>query len=580
MDPNSNNNSYSNTSTACVTTCIAAVDEEKVNTGSGNSTTSSSCSNKEEASSSEKLTQQFVDWVDKQNHSSSPSSSSSSVDSELLDGVSLNSEELKVASKLLNNNTKGDEASSMEYSLILVATTSSNITTTMNEDEIQVDSSVDCYTSILYQSHNGNPTRDCAEEEEEEENEESPDEASTRMPTHESHVFEEGTNKEEDTIQQPLEEHEKDNGYFSCKDFSPLHPEEALLETNPTTATTNTSKNSKQGASTSSNNIPDSSWHGHEKEEDDSSADEESFGGRDDEEQPKTTANKNGTIAKTTTTTRKKKKPMDVPRNTNNRRSHTTSNPNTNASSAVLLEPNEYIRSSSSRISFGDTVTTAVASRAKLVLPLTRSTDVPNRDQWTYTSRSRQRIPYSQNLHPPVLLKSELAPQKRPRVLTTFDTTPLLSEMTTCFYNRKTCKIVHPPTNMKPHDIGEILAGYAELEPCFGEKTVGRTSSNVCVFSGIRPQNSICRCSDAHVGCIVEVTSDGLHKGKQGIIKTALSHIGWYIISLLSNNETEDIYIKATNLKSVENGSYSDTSYDDLNVSSLRGMDPSVLSQF
>ena len=69
-------------------------------------------------------------------------------------------------------------------------------------------------------------------------------------------------------------------------------------------------------------------------------------------------------------------------------------------------------------------------------------------------------------------------------------------------------------------------------------------------------------------------------KENKELSKTALSHIGWYIISLLSNNEAEDIYIKATNLKSIGNGSNSASTNDDLNISSLRGMDPSVLSQF
>ena len=619
MDPSNNsssnnNNSYSNTSAACAVTTVA-VDDEKVTSiiGSGNSTTtttSTTTSNKEEASSS-KLTQQFVDWVDKQNPSSSPSSSSSSVNSELLDGVSLNSEELQAANKLLicnntNNhnhtitNSNKDEASSLEYSLILVppnlqqsepqkhtsiATTSSS-TSTRNNDEIRVDSFIDVDTSILLPTHNTNcnPTID-------EDNQTSINEASMRMTTQPP----------------PLKEHDNDEeeeeDYFSCKDFSPLHPEEALLDTkHPTTAAARTNnisfqKNSKPQQDDDEcfhTTSLDSSWQEENVKDDFSPDEEESLGGKGDEDPPKiTTRNTNGTsIAKTTTTTtrNKKKKAIDIPRNTNNRKSHTTTTTTSNASSAavLVLEPKDYNRtssSSSSRISFGDTTTTVVASRAKLVLPTTRSTDVPNRDQWTYIT-SRQRIPYSQNLHPPLVIKTELVPQKRPRVQMTSSN----DYSTCCLYNRKTCQQIVIPTNTSRKSqqevIGELLAGYAELEPCLGEQqTVGRTSSNVNVVSTIRPQNSIWRCSDAHVGCFVEVTCDGSHhQGKQGIIQTALPHIGWYIISLLSssnttNKDTEDIiYIKATHLKCVHNTNT--TMGDDFNIQSLRGMDPSVLSQF
>lgn len=225
-----------------------------------------------------------------------------------------------------------------------------------------------------------------------------------------------------------------------------------------------------------------------------------------------------------------------------------------------------------------------VAGRAKLLLPMTRSTDVPNAKINLMCPQRPPRL--CNNNGPPVTLSTEIDPQKkwyRINNIPAFDK----EHYVTC-YDRKTCKVLE--NVCKASQLAELLAGHAELEPvilpindeCLLTRThnnrscssssfsrEGRSSSNVRVLSALRPQNSLLRCSDSHIGKVVQVI-DGLYSGRKGTITSALP-AGWYTLSGLVDEEDTDIYIKASNVALC-------TDPVD-NFSSLQGLDTSLLQQ-
>jgi hypothetical protein len=225
----------------------------------------------------------------------------------------------------------------------------------------------------------------------------------------------------------------------------------------------------------------------------------------------------------------------------------------------------------------------AVAGRTKLLLPKTRSTDVPN---GVINLTSPERCPrLYKNSDPPITLATEIYPQERHRVNNMLLTDA--NQYVTC-YDRKTCKVLE--NVCEATHLAELLAGHAELEPIippsrnqqYQQKNMqkgnnyddcctrqGRSSSSIRVLSTIRPQNSMLRCSEIHVGKVVQVI-DGIYSGQQGTISTALP-TGWYTVSGLAEQEDIDIYIKASNVKLVTDPG------DD--ISCLQGMDTSLLQQ-
>jgi hypothetical protein len=229
-------------------------------------------------------------------------------------------------------------------------------------------------------------------------------------------------------------------------------------------------------------------------------------------------------------------------------------------------------------------VISKVVGRAKLLLPMTRSTDVLNAKINLMCPLRRPRL-YNNN-EPPITLSTEIDPHKeRYRI----NNMPAFykDQYVTC-YDRKTCKVLE--NVCKASQLAELLAGHAELEPVIlpihddcmlkpmhknnrcsqpSSSREGRSSSNIRVLSALRPHNSLLRCSGSHIGKVVQVI-DGIYSGRQGTITSALP-TGWYTLSGLVEEENTDIYIKASNVK---------LATDPVDhVSSLPGLDTSLLQQ-
>jgi hypothetical protein len=198
----------------------------------------------------------------------------------------------------------------------------------------------------------------------------------------------------------------------------------------------------------------------------------------------------------------------------------------------------------------------------------------------------QQRPRLYNNNEPPLTLSIEIDPQKK---WYRINNMPALHKehYVTC-YDRKTCKVLE--NVCESGQLAELLAGHAELEPvilpindeCLLKRThnngscsqssfsrEGRSSSNIRVLSALRPQNSLLRCSDSHIGKVVQVI-DGIYSGRKGTITSTLP-AGWYTLSGLVEEEDTDIYIKASNVTLCTD------SADDL--SSLQGLDTSLLQQ-
>jgi hypothetical protein len=253
----------------------------------------------------------------------------------------------------------------------------------------------------------------------------------------------------------------------------------------------------------------------------------------------------------------------------------------TNHVKNVLLNQQKQVRQRNDKIL---PAISKVAGRAKLLLPMTRSTDVPNAKINLMCSQRRPRL-YNNN-DPPITLSTEIDPQKeRYRINNMPD---FYKEQYVTCYDRKTCKVLE--NVCKASQLAELLAGHAELEPVIlpinddfmlkpmhknsscsqsSSSREGRSSFNIRVLSALRPQNSLLRCSDSHIGKVVQVL-DGIYSGRQGTITSALP-TGWYTLSGLLEEENTDIFIKASNVK------FATDPAD--HVSSLPGLDTSLLQQ-